>query len=142
MKLLADDAGCEEFEASDSFMAAIKTIIIADLIMSLDNTLAIAAIAQGSIWLLTIGLVMSVPIVIFGSTLLIKVMEKFPVVLYIGAGLIAWAAGFMIRNDAIVGQYFSFLGPEWVLPLLITAASIAVGYGWKKRREKCNLSGE
>ena len=142
VKLLADDAGGEEIEAGDSFMAAIKTIIIADLIMSLDNTLAIAAIAQGSIWLLTVGLVMSVPIVIFGSTLLIKVMEKFPVVLYIGAGLIAWAAGFMIRNDTIVGPYFVFLGPAWALPFLITVASIAVGYWWKKRREKCSISGE
>ena len=128
VKLLADGSGEDEVNAGDSFGAAIKTIIIADLVMSLDNTLAIAAIAQGSMWLLVAGLVMSVPIVVFGSTILIKVMEKFPVVLYVGSGLIAWAAGFMIRNDGIVGPYFAFLGPAWVLPAAITIGTITFGY--------------
>ena len=133
VKLLLDSSDDDEIAAGDSFTAAIKTIIVADLIMSLDNTLAIAALAQGNTWLLVAGLIMSVPIVIFGSTILIKFMEKFPIILYIGAGLIAWAAGFMIRDDGIVGSYFVFLGPNWMLPFLITAGTITFGYFWNKR---------
>ena len=133
VKLLMDSSDDDDIEAGSSFMAAIKTIIIADLVMSLDNTLAIAALAKGSAWLLAAGLVLSVPIVIFGSTLLIKIMEKFPIVLYIGAGLIAWSAGFMIRDDEVVGQYLAILGPAWVVPLLITLGSVSFGYLWNKR---------
>ena len=133
VKLLADSSDCKDIKAGDCLAAAIKTIIIADLIMSLDNTLAIAAIAQGSLWLLTAGLILSVPIVVFGSTILIKVMGKFPIVIYIGAGLIAWAAGFMIRNDGIVGPYFAFLGPVWILPALVTVGSVTVGYLWSRK---------
>lgn len=133
VKLIITDESEEEINAGDSFVAAIKTIIIADLVMSLDNTLAIAAIAQGSMWMLVAGLVISIPIVVFGSTILIKVMKNFPVVLYIGSGLIAWAAGFMIRNDGIIGPHFAFLGPAWILPALITAATVTFGYMRNKR---------
>jgi len=132
-KLLVDDAKESKVAENSSFAGAIKTIIVADLVMSLDNTLAIAAIAQGHMWLLMVGLVMSIPIVVFGSTLLIKVMEKFPVVIYIGAGLIAWAAGIMIRSDGVIGPFFAVLGPKWILPAIITASVIAIGFFWKKK---------
>jgi len=100
VKLLIDsDEGDSAVDASSNIMSAIKTIVIADLIMSLDNVLAVAAASKGNILLLILGLVISVPIIIAGSQLLVWVMAKIPVLVYVGAGLIAYTAGEMINGD-------------------------------------------
>ncbi len=140
-KLLLEDESCENVEASDSLWAAVKTIIIADIIMSLDNTLAIAAIAKGDYLLLFIGLALSIPLIIFGSQLLVVVMNRFPIIVYIGAGLIAWTAGEMMIRDQKVGHYFTAYTPEWLIPLAITAAVIALGV-WQKKYKKKSGTGE
>src|SRR5438105_4317061 len=99
VKLLIPEEGDDEIEASDKLLAAIKTILIADLVMSLDNVIAVAAAAGGSVVLLILGLGISIPLVIFGATLLLKLMERFPVIITIGAGLIGWVAGEMLVTD-------------------------------------------
>ena len=99
VKLLIPEDGDEDIAASDQLLSAIKTILIADLVMSLDNVIAVAAAAAGNITLLILGLAISIPLVIFGATLLLKLMERFPVIITIGAALIGWVAGEMLVTD-------------------------------------------
>ena len=109
VKLLIPEDGDDDIKASDQLFSAIKTILIADLVMSLDNVIAVAAAAGGSYLLLILGLAISIPLVIFGATLLIKLMERFPVIITIGAGLIGWVAGEMIVADhALAGWLTTF----------------------------------
>jgi YjbE family integral membrane protein len=96
-----DESDTEEEKASN-LMSAIRTILIADLVMSLDNVIAVAAAAGGSLTLLILGLAISIPLVIFGATLMVKLMERFPVIVVAGAGLIGWVAGETIVSDAIL----------------------------------------
>ena len=97
--LLKGEDGDEELEGHAGLAAAIKTIIIADLVMSLDNVIGVAAAAKGNVPLLVIGLVISIPLIIFGSTLILKLMNRFPVIITIGAGLLGWVAGEMAVGD-------------------------------------------
>ena len=85
-----------------SMTAAVRTILIADLVMSLDNVIAVAAAAKGSTVLLILGLAISIPLVIFGSTLMIRLMERYPVIIVLGAALIGWVGGETIMGDAIL----------------------------------------
>ncbi len=133
-KLLVEEEHEENIESSSSYVSAIKTIITADVVMSLDNTLAIAAIAKGDYLLLGLGLGLSIPLIVFGSKLLMAIMEKYKWIVYAGAALIAWTAGAMIVHDKEIGVYLQFM-PEWVLPAVITAGIL--GYGmWAKRRQE------
>jgi YjbE family integral membrane protein len=107
VQLLSDaDDGDGEEKHHGSLFSAIRTILIADLIMSLDNVIGVAAAANGNIPLLIIGLAIAIPIVIFGSTLMIKVMERFPVIVTVGAGLIGWVAGEAIVSDKVLRDWF------------------------------------
>lgn len=99
VKLLVPEHDEENVESSDNLMKAIKTILIADLVMSLDNVIGVAAAAKGNVTLLVIGLAISIPLVVFGATMLMKVMEKWPVIITIGAGLLGWVAGEMLMTD-------------------------------------------
>jgi YjbE family integral membrane protein len=105
VKLLLPDEGDENVDASDNLVAAIKTILIADLVMSIDNVIAVAAAAGGSLVLLILGLAISIPLVIFGSTLLLKLMERWPVIITIGAGLLGFVAGEMAVTDPVIGDW-------------------------------------
>jgi YjbE family integral membrane protein len=101
VQLLIDEEGGEqEANGSGSLMAAVRTILIADLVMSLDNVIAVAAAAKGDMVLLILGLAISIPLVIFGSTLMIRLMERFPVIIVLGAALIGWVGGETIASDA------------------------------------------
>jgi YjbE family integral membrane protein len=102
IKLLVPEDGGEDVDASDNLIAAVKTILIADLVMSIDNVIAVAAAAQGSYLLLVLGLAISIPLVIFGSTLLLKLMERWPVIITIGGGLLGFVAGEMLVTDPVV----------------------------------------
>ena len=105
--LLEDDDGDGELgKENKGLMHAIRTILVADLVMSLDNVLAVAAAAKGNTLLLVLGLGISIPLIIFGSTLLLKVMERFPIIITIGAGLLGFLAGEMLLTDPAVNQYF------------------------------------
>ncbi len=94
-------------EGHSSLAAAIKTIIVADLVMSLDNVIGVAAAAKGNIPLLVIGLVISIPLIIYGSTLILKLMGRFPVIITIGAGLLGWVAGEMAVSDPAVTAWMA-----------------------------------
>jgi YjbE family integral membrane protein len=129
--LLMEEDAEDGVDAHGSLFAAVKTIIIADIVMSLDNTLAIAAIANGNYLLLTIGLVMSVPLIIYGSQLIIKIMERYPVIVYAGAALIAWTAGEMVAHDQAIHEQI----PEWTSSLLPPAITLTVMLGgWAYNR--------
>ena len=88
VKLLVPEGDEENIESSDNLFQAIKTILIADLVMSLDNVIGVAAAAKGSMTLLILGLAISIPLVVFGATILLKLMERFPVIITIGAALL------------------------------------------------------
>ncbi len=102
VKLLVPEDGGENVDASDNLMAAIRTILIADLVMSIDNVIAVAAAAQGSYLLLVLGLAISIPLVIFGSTMLLHLMERWPVIITIGGGLLGFVAGEMLVTDPVL----------------------------------------
>lgn len=124
-----DEAQGTGHHAHGSLMSAVKTILIADVVMSLDNTLAIAGVANGDYTLLGLGLALSIPIVVFGSALIMMLMDRFPVIVYVGAGLIAYTAGEMIDSDKAVLPYLpQVFHATPYLPILLTAA--VVGYGW------------
>ncbi len=114
VKLLVPEDDDAEIEASDQLLSAIKTILVADLVMSLDNVIAVAAAAGGSVLLLILGLAISIPLVIFGATLLLKLMERFPVIITIGGALIGWVAGEMLVTDPALAGLLSGLGAEFV----------------------------
>ncbi len=107
VQLLSEDDGGDEGEVKEygSLMAAVRTILIADLVMSLDNVIAVAAAAKGSTTLLILGLAISIPLVIFGATLMVKLMERFPIIIVLGAGLIGWVGGETIASDVILSDF-------------------------------------
>ena len=107
-QLLSGEEGEEEGEAKayGSLSAAVRTILIADLVMSLDNVIAVALAAKGNFTLLVLGLAISIPLVVFGSTLMIKLMERFPVIITLGAALIGWVAGDAISHDVALKSVF------------------------------------
>lgn len=113
IKLLIPEDDDEDIPANDQLLSAIKTILIADLVMSLDNVIAVAAAAGGSMTLLILGLAISIPLVIFGATLLLKLMERFPVIITIGAGLIGWVAGEMLVADVALQDWLTGLGVQY-----------------------------
>jgi YjbE family integral membrane protein len=113
IKLLIPEEDNENIDASDNLIAAIKTILIADLVMSIDNVIAVAAAAQGSLTLLILGLAISIPLVIFGSTLLLHLMERWPVIITIGGGLLGFVAGEMLVTDPALTGWLGGLGVEY-----------------------------
>ncbi|MFC7681529.1 TerC family protein [Paenibacillus sp. GCM10028914] len=128
-KLLADQHG-ENIRVSESssMWRAIITILIADLVMSLDNVLAIAGLANGDLAIIMIGIVLSIPIVVWGSGLISLLLQKFPVLLYIGAGILAYTAGEMILQDAKTGVILTYWLPHShvILPAALALLVISV----------------
>ena len=107
---------------------AIRTILIADLVMSLDNVIAVAAAAKGSMVLLVLGLAISIPLVIFGSKLMIKLMDRFPVIVTLGAALIGWVGGETIVSDVALQSIVE--ANHWmhtVFPVLGAALVLGIG---------------
>ncbi len=121
--------GKHKINANATLLVAIKTIIIADAVMSLDNVIAIAGAARDSLSLVIFGLVISVPIIVWGSKFVMKLMDRFPVAIVIGAGLLGWIAGAMIVTDAIIKEWVNsnaiFL--HWLLPILGALIVIVAG---------------
>jgi YjbE family integral membrane protein len=127
---MLDSGGDEEnIDAHSNLTAAIKTIIIADFIMSLDNVLGVAAAAKGNVVLLVIGLVISIPLIIFGSQLILKLMGRFPVIITLGAGLLGWVAGEMLVTDSAVAGWIDSSAAylHYVVPTVGIFVVIAFG---------------
>ncbi|MDR0227016.1 MAG: TerC family protein [Burkholderiaceae bacterium] len=122
--LTGEEEGEGDSKGQGSMLVAIRTILIADLVMSLDNVIAVAATAQGNMVLLILGLAISIPLVIFGSTLMIKLMERFPIIVTLGAALIGWVGGETIVNDRLLHDYA--VGHPWLHYVAAAAGAVLV----------------
>ncbi len=128
VKLLLPEKKDEHVTASDSLMGAVKTIIIADAAMGVDNVLAIAGASHGSFLLVVLGFLISIPIIVGGSTVIGRIMDRFPVVLYAGAGLLGWTAGSMIMHDQMVSSLIGWGdGSALIVQAVLAAGVIAAG---------------
>jgi YjbE family integral membrane protein len=141
VKLMVPEDDTADIKSSNSLLTAIKTIILADFVMSLDNVVAIAGAAQGAhadhqIILIIFGLLVSVPIIIWGSTLLLKLLDRFPIIVTCGAGLLGWiAAGMLITDIAVISRYGEMEGTAKIAAELCGAVFvIATGYWIAARR--------
>jgi YjbE family integral membrane protein len=128
-QLLADEEESDE-EAKEhaNMMSAVRTILIADLVMSLDNVIGVAAAAKGDQVLLILGLAISIPLVIFGSSMMIKLMERFPVIITAGAALIGWVGGETVASDVLLRD-FSAANPWFHMAAAAAGAVIVIGWG-------------
>jgi YjbE family integral membrane protein len=123
-----DDDAQDHGKAHGSLLAAVRTILVADLVMSLDNVIAVAAAAQGNMVLLVLGLAISIPLVVFGSTLMIRLMERFHFIVLLGAALIGWVAGETIMGDTALQA--AGLGEGWAhYAAALAGALLVVGLG-------------
>lgn len=105
VKMLMEGDEEQELDGHSNMWAAVKTIIVADFIMSLDNVLGVAAAAKGSLLLLIIGLAVSIPLIVYGSTLILKLMNRFPIIVTAGGGILGWVAGEMFVTDMAVSPW-------------------------------------
>jgi predicted tellurium resistance membrane protein TerC len=116
--------------------AAIKTIIVADFIMSLDNVLGVAAAAKGSVVMLVLGLAISIPLIIYGSTLILKLMNRWPIIITIGGGILGWVAGEMAITDPVVAPWVE-ANAHWMdtaAPIVGAVLVVAVGKWFESRK--------
>jgi YjbE family integral membrane protein len=123
-------------EAVADLWRAVRIVVIADIVMSLDNVIAVAAVAKGQYVLLTIGLAVSIPMVIAGSAIILALLERFPILVWGGAGILGWVAGDIFASDPIVLEGFSNFSAERVeLAAQVVGAAIVVvsGYVWRRR---------
>ena len=103
--LLPEEGDGRGIQGSGHLFSAIKTIMVADLVMSLDNVIGVAAAAKGNITLLILGLAISIPLIVFGSTLILKLMQRFPVIITLGAALLGYIAGEMLVSDPLLSNW-------------------------------------
>jgi len=133
-----DDGGDGQAKAYGSMFAAIRTILIADLVMSLDNVIGVAAAAKGNIVLLVLGLAISIPLIVFGSTLILKVMDRFPIIITAGAALLGWIAGDMMPTDPAIADWVK-ANMDWLISLwgapIIGAVLVVIVGTWLARRK-------
>jgi YjbE family integral membrane protein len=136
ISLLSEDDGKKAGpKAPGSIGAAIRTILVADLVMSLDNVLAVAAASEGDTLLLVIGLSVSIPLIVFGSTLLLTVMERFPIIVTLGAAMLGYLAGEMLFSDPAVTTRFGKPARSVIVAAEAAGAFIVVSSGlWLQRR--------
>jgi YjbE family integral membrane protein len=134
-RLLAGENGRDHDVApAASFWAAMRTIVIADAVMGLDNVLAVAGAAHGSVLLVVAGLVISVPIVVWGSTLILHWIERFPALLYIGGAVLAWTAAKMIGDEPLYQDWLEGRpGLKSMLFVVLTAG--VLGMAWLRNRK-------
>lgn len=126
--ILDDDSGEEADQkvVASSLFAAVRTILVADLVMSLDNVLAVAAAAKGDMVLLIIGLALSIPLIIAGSTMLLKVMERFPIIITLGAALLGFLAGEMELTDPAVEGWVGAVPHDMVMVAGVAGALLVI----------------
>ncbi|TCL36966.1 YjbE family integral membrane protein [Anaerospora hongkongensis] len=131
LKLLIEKKN-HEVGASDNLFSAVKTIVIADGVMGIDNVIGVAGLAHGDMTLIIIGVLITIPIVIWGSTAFISLIERYPVIVYLGGAILAWTAGGMIAGDIIFADYLA--GIPYASYLLSSTAVIGVMFiAWKYR---------
>lgn len=136
--LLLKDQKEHEIEAKDSLRGAIMTIVIADGVMSIDNVLGVVAAAEGHMPLVLVGMLITVPIIIWGSTVFVKLMDRFQIILYIGGSLLAWVAAGMIVQDNLVKEFLNPFHYEFAIAcmILVLGAAVTTNRVNRKRAEK------
>jgi YjbE family integral membrane protein len=124
------EGGASDGHASTTFWAAMRTIVIADAVMGLDNVLAVAGASNGSYVLVVLGLLISIPIVIWGSTQILKLVERYPAITYLGAGVLAWTAGKMITSEPLVKTWLESRNGavEYIIQLGVIAGVLLAGF--------------
>jgi len=122
--LKGDEEG--DVKASGSMIGAVRTIVIADLVMSLDNVVAIAGAAHNDILLIIIGLAVSIPLIVWGSQLLMKLMHRFPIIIILGAALLGYTSGEMITEDPIMSGWVDDLGVPYLQVIISLVLAVAV----------------
>ena len=129
VKLLVPEADDGEVHASPSLSGAVKTILVADLVMSTDNVIAVAAVANGSTLLLVLGLLVSIPLVVFGATLLMQLMQRYPLIITLGAAVLGWTAGELAITDPALVQRLPGHGPwlHWLVSASCAVLVVVVG---------------
>jgi YjbE family integral membrane protein len=127
--MLNSSNGEGELESHSNLWAAVRTILVADFIMSLDNVIGVAAAAKGNYVLLVIGLALSIPLIIYGSQIILKLMERFPLIILGGAALLGWVAGDMMIADHVLEPYLASHSAlaHWFAPALCAVAVVVVG---------------
>lgn len=137
-KLLLTEEAINVKPSKKNFWGAIGTILLADLLMGVDNIIAVAGAAHGNILLVIIGLVISIPIVVWGSAFVTKLMEKFPLIIVLGSAVLAWTASKMIVKDTYVQQFFPNQEAVYLFELIVVGVVMLIGMAVKffiKRRE-------
>jgi len=134
-KLLAD-TGEEEHSgpAVQTFWGAMKTIVVADALMGIDNVLGVAGAAHGSMDLVVLGLLISVPIVVFGSTVVLKLVERFPVIIQLGSAVLAFTAAKMIVNEPLLDAVFDDSAVARIATYTLAVAGVLLLGWWTTRR--------
>jgi len=138
IKLVAEDEGDgPEVAASDRLLSAVKTVIVADLVMSIDNVIGVAGAAKGSLLLLVFGLVVSIPLVVVGAQLIMKLIERFPWLVIAGGGLLGYIAGEIATTDTAVAPWIDANAPalHYWGPALGVVVVVAAGI-WLTRRNR------
>jgi YjbE family integral membrane protein len=138
VKLLAPQAHDAEDtpEAVQDLWRAVRIVVIADIVMSLDNVIAVAAVAKGDYVLLTVGLAVSIPMVIAGSAIILALLERYPILVWGGAAVLGWVAGDIFASDPIVLNVFGGFSPSRVdlfAQVLGAALVVISGYIWRRR---------
>jgi YjbE family integral membrane protein len=122
-----------ETASADNLWKAVRTIAIADAVMSLDNVIAIAAAAKGSVALIAFGLLLSIPLIVAGSAIIMRVMERFPALIWFGGALLGWIAGELLISDPVVAPLVPATGPvHYLIPA--AGAALVIAAGWLLRR--------
>lgn len=143
VKLLAgnDTKGKSPVDDKATLYAAVRTIIAADIVMSLDNVLAMAAAAKGHIWMLAVGLTITIPLLRFGSAYLMRLMERFPILIFAGAAVIGYVAGEMLVADPALKDWIagnaSFV--PTLLPIVCAIFVVGAGMAWQRLRGRSPL---
>jgi YjbE family integral membrane protein len=134
-KLIHDDHNEEgKVQAGTSTWDAIKIIIVADAVMSLDNVIALVGAARGNLLLLALGITMTIPLVIFGSALLAFLIDRLPVLIYAGAGLLVYIAVEMFFQDVALEAYLElFASAEWIVATVAAVVFLAIAWAWARR---------
>lgn len=140
VKLLVQEEQHEDIKAGTTLWQAIRTIIIADAAMGLDNVIAVAGAASGHMMLVVIGLLISIPVVVWGSTLFIKLVNKFNWILYVGGGVLAFTAAKMIAGEKaavfnLSGYFEHHPALYWTFVILVVLSVLAGGYLTNKRKQ-------
>lgn len=134
-KFISDEDSHDEVKSGNTLGDAIRTIIIADAAMGIDNVLAVAGAAQGSFVLVILGLIISIPVVVWCSTIILKFMEKYPVIILIGAGVLAWTASKMIVQEPFLHEIFSTKFAQYSFSIIVISIVIGIGYKKLENRE-------